>query len=292
MYYPELGQVMDEPFRVGGALARLRAALPAMTPAERTAAEWLLAHPGQASRLAAAAVAQAAGVGFGSVMRACQRAGYGEYGALRTALAVELLAPPALDGGLGRAPEAGDPPALIMRSVFAAAARALDDTAQTLEGAAFAAAVDALARAEHVAIFGAGSVSGALAQLMQVRLLGAGLAACSYPHANDHAPAARRLGLRDAAVGLSQSGDTGSVVAALEAARAAGAASIGVTASARSAVARAATTALVTALASPLRGEPATSRVPMLALIDALAVAVLLRPGADGKARTREGEAE
>lgn len=267
---------MDDGFN-GGALAHLREALPSMTPTERVAAEWVLAHPGEASRLTAAAVAEAAGVGFGSMMRACNRAGYREFGALRTALAVELLAPPALGGRTERAPQPGDPPEIVVRSVFAAAAQGLRDTAGSLDAAAAAQAVDVLAAAAVVAIFGAGSVSGAIAQLMQVRLLGSGLAACSYPHANDHAPAAAGLREGDVAVGISQSGDTASVVAALRAARAAGAATIALTAYARSAVAQAAEVVLVTAIAPALQGEPATSRVPMLALIDALAVAVLLQ---------------
>jgi DNA-binding MurR/RpiR family transcriptional regulator len=132
------------------------------------------------------------------------------------------------------------------------------------------------------AICGAGSVSGAIAQLMQVRLLGAGLAACCYPNANDHVPAASALGPLDVAVGISQSGDTDSVRLALQGASAAGAAAVALTAYAHSAVALAADVVLVTAIAPALQGEPATSRVPMLALIDALAVAVLLQRGVDG----------
>ena len=280
---------MDERFS-GGALARLRAALTDMTRAERVAAEWILARPGEASRSTAAAAADAAGVGFGSVMRACSRAGYREFGALRTALAVELLAPPALGGEATRAPQAGDPPEVVVQAVFAAAAQGLRDTAGALDAGALSQAVEALAEARLVAIFGAGSVSGAIAQLMQVRLLGAGLAACCYPNANDHAPAAAALGPLDVAVGISQSGDTDSVRLALEGASVAGAGTLALTAYAHSAVAQAADMVLVTAIAPALRGEPATSRVPMLALIDALAVAVLLRRDVDrataGAART------
>lgn len=273
---------MDDTFN-GGALARLRAALPEMKPAERVVAEWILARPGDASRSTAAAVAEAAGVGFGSVMRACARAGYREFGALRTALAVELLAPPALGGQAERAPRPGDPPEVIVRAVFASAAQGLRDTAGSLSATAMAQAVAALATARMTAVFGAGSVSGAIAQLMQVRLLGAGLAACCYTNANDHAPGATGLGAGDVAVGISQSGDTASVRAALEAARAAGAATVALTAYGQSAVAQAAAIVLVTAIAPALRGEPATSRVPMLALIDALAVAVLLQRAEDGR---------
>jgi len=280
---------LDERFN-GGALARLRAARADMTRAERVVAEWILARPGEASRSTAAAVAEAAGVGFGSVIRACQRAGYREFGALRTALAVELLAPSALGGALVRAPQEGDPAESVVRAVFAAAAQGLRDTAGGLDAAALAQTVAALAEARLVAVFGAGSVSGAIAQLVQVRLLGAGLTACCYPHANDHLPAATTLGPTDVAIGISQSGETESVRAALQAARIAGATTVALTAYARSAVAQAADIVLVTAMTPALQGEPATSRVPMLALIDALAVAVLLRPGAEnGRAATAQG---
>jgi DNA-binding MurR/RpiR family transcriptional regulator len=272
--------ILDERFN-GGALARLRAALVDMTRAERVAAEWILAQPGEASRSTAAAVAEAAGVGFGSVMRACSRAGYREFGALRTALAVELLAPSTLGAVAASAPQPGDPPEAIVRFVFAAAAQGLRDTAGGMDAGAVAQAVAALAEARLVAIFGAGRVSGAIAQLMQVRLLGAGLAACCYPHANDHLPAAAALRATDIAVGISQSGDTESVRAALQAASVAGAGTIVLTAYGRSAVAQAADVVLVTAIAPALQGEPATSRVPMLALIDALAVAVLLHRSAE-----------
>jgi DNA-binding MurR/RpiR family transcriptional regulator len=282
----------DERFN-GGALARLRAARADMTRAERVVAEWILARPGEASRSTAAAVAEAAGVGFGSVIRACQRAGYREFGALRTALAVELLAPSALGGALVRAPQAGDPAELVVRGVFAAAAQGLRDTAGGLDAAALAQTVAALAEARRVAVFGAGSVSGAIAQLVQVRLLGVGLATCCYPHANDHLPAATTLGPTDVAIGISQSGETESVRAALQAASIAGATTVALTAYARSAVAQAADVVLLTAMTPALQGEPATSRVPMLALIDALAVAVLLRPGVEnGRAANVRSEHE
>lgn len=276
MYHPEMATIVDDAFS-GGALARLRAALLVMTPAERVAAEWILARPGEASRSTAAGVAEAAGIGFGSVIRACSRAGYREFGALRTALAVELLAPPALGGVPVRTPQAGDAPEIIIHAVFAAAAQGLRDTAASLDATAVAQAMAVLGEARLVVIVGAGSVSGAIAQLMHVRLLGAGLSACSFPNANDHVPAAMGLGSADVAVGISQSGDTESVREALLAARAAGAGTLALTAYAQSAVARAADVVLVTAIAPALRGEPATSRVPMLALIDALAVAVLLQ---------------
>jgi DNA-binding MurR/RpiR family transcriptional regulator len=121
---------------------------------------------------------------------------------------------------------------------------------------------------------------------MHVRLLGSGIPACSYPNANDHVPAVATLGPADVAVGISQSGDTESVREALLAARAAGAGTLALTAHGQSAVARAADVVLVTAIAPSLQGESATSRVPMLALIDALAVAVLLQrtAGAEDKA--------
>ncbi|MCL4508547.1 MAG: hypothetical protein M1296_03345, partial [Chloroflexi bacterium] len=85
---------MDDAF-IAGALSRLRTALPQMTPSERVAAGWILTHPGEASRSSAAAVASQANVGFGSVIRACQRAGFREFNDLRTGLAIDLLAPPA-----------------------------------------------------------------------------------------------------------------------------------------------------------------------------------------------------
>lgn len=283
MYDPTVSDLLDGSSE-SGALARLRAALPAMTAAERTAATWILSRPGEASRLTAQAIAEAAGVGFGSIMRAVRRAGYPDYGALRTGLAVELLAPPALAGTPERPPRPGDAPALVVRAVFGAAAQGLRDTASTLDAAALERAVAALAAARSVAVFGAGSVSGAIAQLLQVRLLGTGLAAYCFPHTNDHVPAAERLRRGDIAVGVSQSGDTASVAGALLAAKNAGAATIALTAYGQSAVGRAAEHVLVTAIAAPLRGEPATSRVPMLALIDALAVAVLLHQG------SQEGE--
>lgn len=267
---------MDDAFG-GGASTRLRAALPAMTAAERVAAQWILAHPGEASRLTAQAVAAASGVGFGSVMRACGRAGYREYGALRTALAVELLAPPSLGATTERAPQAGDAPDMVVRAVFRAAAQGLRDTSASLDAAAIAQAVAALGEARLVAVLGAGSVSGAIAQLMQVRLLGAGVAACCYPNANDHVPAAALLAVGDVIVGISQSGDTATVAEALRAGRAMGVATIAITAYARSAVAQAADVVLVTAVAPALQGEPAMSRTPMLTLIDALAVALLLQ---------------
>jgi DNA-binding MurR/RpiR family transcriptional regulator len=260
-----------------GALSKLRAALPAMTPAERRAAEWVLTNPGEASQLTAQAVAEAAGVGFGSVIRACTRAGYREYGALKTALAVELLVPASITGTPVPALMPADPAEEVLRSVLAAVSQSVLDTAQTVNPAAFERVVAALSVAFHVAVLGAGSVSGACAQLLQVRLMGAGVSAASYPHSNDHVACVKLLGPGDVVLGISQSGETASVAMALSEASAVGAVSVAITAYGQSIVARSADQVLVTAVAPGLRGEPATSRVPLLALVDVLAVGVLLK---------------
>jgi DNA-binding MurR/RpiR family transcriptional regulator len=259
-----------------------------MKPMERVVAEWILQYPGDASRLSAAAVAEAANVGFGSVIRAVQRAGYREFGALRTALAVELLSPPALGEATEPAPGPDDASVVVVRSVFGRAAQGLRDTARALDADRIERVVSLLSAARQVAVFGAGSVSGAIAQLMQVRLLGAGVAACCYPHANDHVAAARQLGPGDVAVGISQSGDTASVAEALTVARALGAKAVALTAYDRSVVAAVADVALITAISPALQREAATSRVPMLAFIDALAVAVLLRRDHEAALAERE----
>ncbi|MCL4509171.1 MAG: MurR/RpiR family transcriptional regulator, partial [Chloroflexi bacterium] len=219
-----------------------------------------------------------ANVGFGSVIRACQRAGFREFNDLRTGLAIDLLAPPARSSSsLHHKPDHTTPVANILEYVLSAAAEALRDSLTTIDADAFAAAVAHVAAAASVTIFGAGSVSGALAQLLQVRLLGAGIRAVAVSHSNDHIPTATLLTPGDVAVGISQSGDTASVVEALRASRDRGVVALAITGYPQSALARASTCALTCAVPAELAGEPAASRVSMVALFDALAIAVLLR---------------
>ena len=279
---------MDGTF-IEGALRRLRAALPAMTPAERAAAEWVLGHPGEAAHSSAARVAQAAGVGFGSVIRAAQRAGFREFNELRTGLAIDLLAPQGRQTRVrSLTPHAS--PYDVLTYVLTAAAQTLTDTLGTVSPGAFAEAVETIARAHTVLVLGAGSISGALTHMFQVRLLGSGIRAWASSQSNDHVSLALLLEAGDAAIGISQSGDTKSVVEALQVARQHGISTIGITGYPHSALARVSTHVLACAVTQDLSGEPSVSRVPMVAIFDALAIAVLFYHGGDTLQREVRGE--
>ncbi|MCL4542096.1 MAG: MurR/RpiR family transcriptional regulator [Chloroflexi bacterium] len=259
---------------ITGALERLRTALSTMTPAERAAAEWVLRHPGEAAHSSAARVAQAAGVGFGSVIRAAQRAGFREFNELRTGLAIDLLAPQGQRVRLRQlTPHAS--PYDVLAYVLTAAAQTLTDTLSTVSPEAFAKAVEVIAQAHTVLVLGAGSISGALAHMLQVRLLGSGIRAWASSQSNDHVSSALLLEAGDAVIGISQSGDTKSIVEALQVARQHEIPTIGITGYPHSALAQVSTHVLTCAVTQDLSGEPSFSRVPMVAIFDALAITVL-----------------
>jgi RpiR family carbohydrate utilization transcriptional regulator len=134
-------------------LASIRDREASLSPAEAKVARAVLAAPEQAIHASISRLARAAGVSEPTVNRFCRSVGHDGYAAFRIALAQ----------GLGRGTpfvnanvEPDDPPELYARKIFEAGADALRRAALQLDGAAVARAVQALAGARQILVFGVG----------------------------------------------------------------------------------------------------------------------------------------
>ena len=273
---PDAGAAPEAPPRpeAAGVLARLGSLVPSLSESERKIAEYVLANAGEVVYLSITDLADRTDTSEATAIRFAQRLGFAGYAALKIALALDLRAgaPPAPGDLAG-----GDGLAAVKRLVFQQAIESLHDTAQLLDAATLERAVQALLTAPRIEIYGVGG-SAAAAQDAYFALMRVGLPAAAITDSHLQIMSAVQLRPGDVAMAISQSGSTRDTVEALHLAREAGATCLCVTRYARSPITREAhITLLAPARPAALRGIPALSRIPPLAVIDTLAAAAALR---------------
>ncbi|MFJ9346589.1 MurR/RpiR family transcriptional regulator [Streptomyces sp. NPDC101237] len=261
-------------------LARIRAALPSLAPSERRVAEAVLADPGQASELSISALGKQADTSVATVMRFCRAIGVGNYPQLRLALAAAAAHEHAV-GGERPAPgtdiSATDSLADIVGKIIYNEVRALEDSGAELDIEVLGRAVDALAGARRIDIFGVGA-SAFVGQDLHQKLHRIGHIAFIWTDRHAALTAAALLGPGDVALAVSHSGETEDTVEPLQAAAERGATTIALTNVPRSTLAESADLVLTTcARETPFRSGATVSRIAQLAVVDCLFVGVAQR---------------
>lgn len=263
-----------------GVLITIRAALPSLRPAERRVAAAVLDDPTGVAGSSIGALAAQCSTSGATVLRFCHAIGYRHYPDLRLDLAREAGREEA-DNGSG-AQLTGDisPTASIAEIVATIAysdARAIEDTAATLDLEALARAIDAVARAERVDIYGIGA-SGFVAQDLHQKLHRIGLLSSVWPDPHAALTSAALLGPRDVAIAISHTGTTLDTIEALRVAADCGAKTIAITNFGRSPLTKHARHVLTTAAReTTFRSGAMASRIAQLAVIDCLFVGVAQR---------------
>ncbi|MFF4896065.1 MurR/RpiR family transcriptional regulator [Streptomyces sp. NPDC001068] len=261
-------------------LARIRAALPSLAPSERRVAEAVLADPAQASELSISALGKQAETSVATVMRFCRAIGLGNYPQLRLALAAAAAHEHAV-GGERPAPgtdiSATDTLGDIVGKIIYNEVRALEDSGADLDIEVLGRAVDAVAGARRIDIFGVGA-SAFVGQDLHQKLHRIGHIAFIWTDRHAALTAAALLGPGDVAVAISHSGETEDTVEPLQAAAERGATTIALTNVPRSTLAANADLVLTTcARETPFRSGATVSRIAQLAVIDCLFVGVAQR---------------
>jgi DNA-binding MurR/RpiR family transcriptional regulator len=262
--------------RYSPCLTVLRSIYPSLTEAERRVADHVLANPSLVLRSSINSVAAASRVGIGTVARLGAKLGYAGFPDLKIGLAVELLNP---NYGKLEPVHAGDNATTVIQKVLQVGAQSLHDTAGLLDPAELDRAARAILGARRVDVYAIGALSAAVGRIAQHRLLLLGVPCALHTQQTDHALAAALMKPGDVAVGLSNSGEAGSVVEALGVAGVGGAITLSVTSAPRSALARVAHLRLLTAFReSWFQADAAASRIAMIGVVDALyAFALLLK---------------
>lgn len=259
-------------------VARIQTLLPTLQPSERRVAEVFLARPEWTIEASSSDVGAAAGVSRATVVRACQRLGFTGYPQLRVLLARDL--------GVGRG---GEPPDGAFRAFYRTVADSLDVMTALLDDASVERAVTLLGDARRILVAGNG-LSGPVAAEAAMRLTAIGRPAEAPPDHLTQQIQARLLDGTDVCLIISGTGSTDTSLRVAEAARAAGAPIVALTAFARSSLAEIATVTLVTALRQTSFSEEITSslRVPQTLLVNALVHAIVARaPAAAAATRAR-----
>lgn len=254
--------------------ARIQAALPNLTHAERIVAEWISSNPEAAVRLSGHKLAESVGVSEATVIRFCQAAGYEGLRELKLELAVETLrANPVSPSAV----QPSDDLTTLAAKVFHADVEALTNTHAILDMGAVEAAVDAISEATRLQCFGAGS-SVPVAIDSYYRFLRLGLPAVIVTDSHMQAVSAVHLPPGSVVFAVSHSGRTFETHSCISWAKKAGATCILLTSHPDTPMSKLADVELVVAsVESALRPEAVASRLAHLAVVDVLSVAVAMR---------------
>lgn len=266
------------PSRPGQVIATIRSLLPSLLPTEQAVASVLLARSSEIVELSSQQVADAAGASRATVVRTCQSLGFSGYQQLRVLLARDAGYEPANADpavvGVGAAGIVGD--------AFRHVAAGVTGMVALLDDGAVTEAVESLATAGRVVVVGNG-LSAPLALDAAARFTSIGRAAEAPQDVIGQQITARLLAASDVLLVISGSGSNASTLRVADAAVAAGATVIAVTAFARSPLTQIAAVNLVVTMPDlTFRDEiTLTSRLPQAILIEGLVAALTQRLGAD-----------
>ncbi|MFN8520177.1 MAG: MurR/RpiR family transcriptional regulator [Chloroflexota bacterium] len=279
---PRPGPVVDpaeSPAETPGLLVRIRAELPVLRPAELRVALAILEDPAGAAGLAIGTLAERCDTSPATVLRFCRAVGFTSYPALRLELARETGRE---RSGHGAPSPTGDisptdsVPQIVAKIAWSDA-RAIEDTAALLDIDSLAGAIDAVAGARRIDIYGVGA-SGFVAQDLHQKLHRIGLLSSVSPDPHAALTSAALLGPGDVAIAISHTGTTRDTVEALRVAQATGATTIAITNARESPLTAHAGLVLTTAAReTTFRSGAMASRIAQLAVVDCLFVGVAQR---------------
>lgn len=242
-------------------IARLRAALPGLTPALARVASHVLAAPDQTLALTITELAEQAGGSESAVIRLCRELGFEGFQDLKLALATEMAANETIsDAGGGDA----------VAHLAALGALALSDTAKLLDRKALARAVERLISARHIHLFGV-AASAITCRYLAYKLVRLGLRALLHDDAHLTAMLSATAGKDDVFVIVSSTGSTIDSVVMAQIARKAGCFVIAISNRFRSPLASVSDVVLLASSPeTPLTGGAYASKISQLLIVDAI----------------------
>ena len=269
-------------------LDRIRASLPALSPAEQRVGRLVLADPRSFASLPVAELSERAHVSKPTVVRFCRSVGYDGLADFKLKLAGTV------NEGVPfvhRAVDEDDKPADVVVKVIDNAVSALLKYRNNAGGHMVEQAIDALAGAvqqgRRVEFYGVGN-SGIVAQDAQHKFFRLGAHAVAYSDGHMQLMAATMLGPGDCVVIISNAGRSRDLIDAAEVAHRKGATTIAITSGGTPLAQQC---QIVLAVDHPEdydRYSPMVSRILHLVMIDILTTAVALRLGPDLRPRLQE----
>ena len=293
-----MSTVIDAPKRtaqtvkVPGCFVRIQGSYVSLRAAEQRVADFILKHAEELIYLTVTELAERTQTSESTVVRLCQKIGYKGYQEFKIVLARDLVEP---TDAIYERIEEQDSLDAIKTKVFAANAQALQDTLEVLDDLELQRAIDAVATAKRVEIYGVGG-SGSIAVDAYHKLLKLGIAAIAISDSDLMGMSAALLRPGMVALGISHTGMSRDVCEALDHAKAGGATTICITHRATSPITKVADIKLFTAAKeTAFRSDAMSSRIAQLSIIDTIYVGVALKDyqhAAHTIAQTREATAK
>ncbi|HEV2642315.1 MAG TPA: MurR/RpiR family transcriptional regulator [Candidatus Elarobacter sp.] len=260
-----------DPVKVPGSFVRLQGTYSGLRAAEQRVADFILAHPDELIYLTVTELADRTHTSESTVVRLCQKIGYKGYQEFKIVLARDLVEPAT---AIYAAIEPGDDLATVKTKVFQANAQALRDTLEVLDEGQLQRAVDTIAGARRLEIYGVGG-SSPLALDAYHKFVKLGVAAVALSDGDLMAMSSSLLAAGDVALGISHTGASRDVTDALGRAKRHGATTICLTHRSSSPITKVSDVVLVTAAQqTAFSSDASSSRIAQLAVIDTLYVGV------------------
>lgn len=260
-------------------LIKIRGAVPNLRPAEQRVAQAVLSEPARVSESSITSVARQCQTSETTVLRFCRAIGLAGYPELRIALA---RAAQWEEAGQAKAPVTGEITAAdsledVVSKVTHADSRAVDETAAALDIAVLKAAVEVVAQARRVDIYGA-AASALVAQDLHHKLHRIGKVSFVWTDPHLALTSAAVLEKGDVAIGISHTGTTNDTIDVMQVARHAGASTLVITNFAGSPITHEADLSLLTAAReTTFRSGAMSSRIAQLVVVDCLFTGVAQR---------------
>lgn len=265
-------------------ISRMQRAENVLSPAERQVAAAVQQDYEAATRMTIADLAARAGVSQPSVTRFARSVGCASFNDFKINLATTLAVASAylksdrvFDDDIGQ----------LAKSVMQRAANAVRDCLEQLDTAAVGQAIDAMASARRIDIYGQGGGSAAMAEDAKLRLFRLGIPVAAYTDGHQQRMSAATLQAGDVVFAISNSGRSKAVVEAVQIARTFGATTIALT---RPGTPLAQAAALNIPIVIAEDGDvlaPTPSRYAHMAVIDTIATGVASKLGTRGREALR-----
>jgi DNA-binding MurR/RpiR family transcriptional regulator len=255
-------------------LIRLKAQYNRLSPAVKKVADFILAHPNEVLEHNIIELAEMIHVSQFSIINCIKTTGHIGYRDFKLALAREMDTAD-LTATESVAPD--DTPYSLLQKVSSMRIRSISDTLHLIDTASFSQAVEMIAAAHCVELFGIG-YSFFAAEAAATNFLRLGIRASAQRDASYQNLSASLLGPGALAIGFSVQGESSGVVSSLDAAKSHGASAIAITSYADSPITHHADLVLMTTCNEPMfPSDISNAVVEQAVLVSALTVALASR---------------
>ncbi len=252
-------------------IARLRSVYNMMSPKAALVAEYVFAHAQEVITISITDLAAKVGVSQFSVINCVKTAGYKGYSDFKVALALGMNQSKALL--LGDINDS-DNPYDILINTLKKKSQSLLDTLVLISEDTFNRAIKMILKAKRIELYGIGSSAHA-AEYLEFHLRRMGYDTAFYRDPNYQVMSSAVLGPNDLAIGFSTSGESSSVVEALNNARQSGGSTMAITSFAESSMVKHADCVILTTYSNPEFFRVTNNSVPeQISVVSAMVLAV------------------